>query len=142
MMLDRMGVPFIKVGSGDNCNLPLLRRAAATGRPLLVSTGMMNLRDLKVLHEHLVRVKACFVLLHCVSCYPAPPEQLNLRFIPELKRLFPDTHVGYSGHELGIDASIAAVAIGARVSSCSTAWSGESVSTKERYDILPTRETF
>lgn len=120
-MLDHMGVPFIKVGSGDNCNLPLLRRAAATGRPLLVSTGMMNLRDLRLLHGHLTRMNAKFALLHCVSSYPAPHEQLNLRFIAEMKRLFPETHVGYSGHEMGTDVCIAAVAVGARVSTASTA---------------------
>lgn len=115
-MLDRLGVPFIKVGSGDNCNLPLLRRAADTGRPLLVSTGMMNLRDLRMLHDHLTKMRARFALLHCVSSYPAPVDQLNLRVIPELKRLFPDIHIGYSGHEMGVEASIAAVAAGARVS--------------------------
>lgn len=120
MMLDRMGVPFIKVGSGDNCNLPLLRRAAGTGRPLLVSTGMMNLRDVRVLHQQLTELKARFALLHCVSSYPAPVDQINLKFIPELKRLFPDVHVGYSGHELGTDISVAAIAIGARVSDSKT----------------------
>ncbi|KAE8746457.1 hypothetical protein FOCC_FOCC006823 [Frankliniella occidentalis] len=115
VMLDHLGVPFIKVGSGDNCNLPLLQRAASTGRPLLVSTGMMNLRDLRKLHEHLTKMRARFALLHCVSSYPAPVEQLNLRVIPELRRIFPDTHIGYSGHELGVEASIAAVAAGARI---------------------------
>ncbi len=112
-------VPAFKIASGDNDFVPLLRRVAATGKPVLLSTGMadmdlvrMAVRELEEAWRGCKRASA-LVLLHCVSAYPTPPVQANLRAILTLASLgYP---VGYSDHTLGLDACLLAVALGARV---------------------------
>jgi sialic acid synthase SpsE len=113
-------VDAYKVASGDNNFFPLLRALSHTGKPLVVSSGMSGL-------AHLVRTKAFIedewrsaghtgelAILHCVSGYPAPPDQVHLRAIPVLAREL-GCVVGYSDHTLGIEACLAAVALGARI---------------------------
>jgi sialic acid synthase SpsE len=111
--LAELGVPAIKVASGELTNLQLLSGLAALGRPLLISTGMGTLEDIARAVEAVGDTPAA--LLHCVSSYPTPPEQANLRAIQTLQRLFPERVVGYSDHCLGIEVSLAAVALGASV---------------------------
>lgn len=112
-------VPAFKVASGDNNFVPLLRRVAATGKPVLLSTGMADMGAVKVATAELESVwlengvAPGLVLLHCVSAYPTPASEANLHAIRSLARLgYP---VGYSDHTLGIDACLLAVALGARV---------------------------
>lgn len=112
-MLVRLGVPAIKVGSGEITNLPLLRDLASHGLPLLVSTGMADLDEVREVVEAVDPVPVA--LLHCVSSYPTPPEQANLRAIDTLRRAFTDVVVGYSDHCEGLDVSLAAIALGAAV---------------------------
>jgi N-acetylneuraminate synthase/N,N'-diacetyllegionaminate synthase len=114
-LLDRVGVPAFKIGSGELTNLPLLRSLAARGRPLLLSTGMATLDEVGAAVD---AIRAAgdppLALLHCVSSYPAPLAQANLRAIVTLRDAF-GVPVGYSDHCLELEASVAAVALGAVV---------------------------
>lgn len=111
-MLVGLGVPAIKVGSGELTNLPLLRALADHRLPMLLSTGMADLAEIAAARE--AATGAPVALLHCVSSYPAPPEQANLRAIVTLRDRFGGV-VGYSDHCLGLDVSLAAVALGAHI---------------------------
>jgi N-acetylneuraminate synthase/N,N'-diacetyllegionaminate synthase len=113
-LLRRLGVPAFKVGSGELTNLPFLAELAALGRPLILSTGMATLAEVGEAVEVVRGAGAALVLLHCVSSYPTPLEQANVRAIDTLRAAF-GVPVGYSDHCLGEDASLAAVARGACV---------------------------
>ncbi|KAJ8953353.1 hypothetical protein NQ314_007362 [Rhamnusium bicolor] len=108
-------VPFIKIGSGDSNNSLLIEKAAKTGIPLIISTGMLELDAVKTIYNLVSKYHKKFVLLHCVSAYPAPFEDINLSVVTLFKREFPDITIGYSGHELGTHISTAAVALGCKV---------------------------
>lgn len=108
--LEAQGVVAHKVASASVTDLPLLRAVAATGKPVLLSTGMSTLDEIDAAVSTL---KACpLVLLHATSTYPMPPEEANLRTIATLSERY-GVPVGYSGHERGLQISIAAVALGA-----------------------------
>jgi len=113
--LDKINVPFIKIGSGDVNNLRLLRLVSSFGRPLVISTGMADMSWVKMIHKTVSELTDKFVLLQCTSSYPTNPDHVNLRVIESYRRHFPDIHIGYSGHEVGVCISVAAVALGARV---------------------------
>lgn len=108
-LLERVGTPAFKVGSGELTNLPFLAELAARGRALIVSTGMATLAEVAEAVAVVSAAGVPLVLLHCVSSYPTPPEQANLRAIDTLRAAF-QVPVGYSDHCLGLDASLAAVA--------------------------------
>ena len=110
--LDEIGVPSFKVASADLPNLELLEAIASKGKPLIVSTGMSTLHEIDNTVEFLRSIDASFVLLHCNSSYPTAFKDVNLRFIHTLRARY-DCLVGYSGHELGISVSEAAVVMGA-----------------------------
>lgn len=112
-ILDGFGVPAFKVASADLTNLPLQAAIAATGKPLIVSTGMSTTAEIEAAADFLNGQHARFVLLHCQSTYPAALHNINLRFIERLRALHP--LVGYSGHERGNAVTLAAVALGACV---------------------------
>ena len=111
--LESFGVVGYKVASADLTNFPLLDKLAQTGKPLILSTGMSRLEEVKTTVVFLEKRKVEFVLLHCNSTYPAPFHDINLRWLDSLKKIHP--MVGYSGHERGISVSMAAVALGASV---------------------------
>jgi N-acetylneuraminate synthase/N,N'-diacetyllegionaminate synthase len=113
-------VPAFKIASGDNDHTPLLRAVAATGKPVILSTGMAALGDVAAARDvlraewgRLGRGDPGLALLHCVVSYPTPPAEANLAAIAALASL--GETVGYSDHTLGIEAAVAAVAMGARV---------------------------
>lgn len=112
-VLESLAVPAYKVASADLTNLPLLDRLTQTGKPLILSTGMSTAEEIKVTAQFLNRRQANFALLHCNSTYPAPLHDINLKWIAELRKIHP--LVGYSGHERGINVSLAAVALGATI---------------------------
>ncbi|HWY61194.1 MAG TPA: N-acetylneuraminate synthase family protein [Rhizomicrobium sp.] len=112
-ILDGFGVPAFKVASADLTNLPLQDAMAATGKPLIVSTGMSTSAEIEAAINFIHGRDAAFVLLHCQSTYPAALHNINLRFIQRLRELHP--LVGYSGHERGTAVSLGAVALGACV---------------------------
>lgn len=112
-VLETFEVPAYKVASADLTNLPLLDVLAKTGKPLIISTGMSTPDEVKVTIAFLTKRQVPFVLLHCNSTYPAPLHDINLKWINELRKLHP--LVGYSGHERGINVTLASVALGACV---------------------------
>lgn len=111
--------PAIKIASGDNTYDGLLKAAASYRKPIILSTGMATLAEIRrskdIITAEWARLEANpgLVLLHCVSSYPTPPEQAGLSAITELKGL--GVTVGYSDHTIGIDAAILSVGLGARV---------------------------
>jgi len=113
--LETLDVPCYKIASFENTDWPLLRKVAATGKPIIMSTGVSNLSDIDE-SVRLLRSLGCenLVLLKCTSTYPATPENTNLATIPYLEQVFHCT-AGLSDHTMGIGASVAAVALGARV---------------------------
>jgi N-acetylneuraminate synthase len=111
--LVRIGVEGFKVASADMTNRPLLAELAATGRPLIVSTGMWTRPEIEGTVAFLNGRQAAFALLHCQSTYPAAFANLQLRFLETLRRIHPI--VGYSGHERGTAATLAAVGLGAQL---------------------------
>lgn len=112
-LLVDLGVPAIKVPSGEVTNLPFLAEVARTGKPVILSTGMSNLAEVGVAVATLQEA-GCreLALLHCVSSYPADPRQVNLRAMATLTQEF-GLPVGYSDHTLGREVPLAAVALGA-----------------------------
>ena len=114
-LLESLGVPMLKIGSGELTNLPFLRHVAKKKRPLLLSTGMANLGEVEEALEAVFSTgNRQVTLLHCVTEYPAPPEEVNLRAMHTLRRAF-GLNVGYSDHTEGIEIALAAVAMGAAV---------------------------
>jgi len=113
--LESLNVPFYKIASFENTDWPLLKKIAGTGKPVIMSTGVSTLADIDE-SVTLLRQSGCndLVLLKCTSTYPASPENTNLVTIPHLRQLYNCT-VGLSDHTMGIGASIAAIALGARV---------------------------
>jgi len=108
-------VPAYKIGSGDLTNLPFLKKIAGKKKPIILSTGMSNLQEVK---EAVRAIKGCgnkkIILLHCTTNYPCPIEEVNLRAIQTLKQEF-NLPVGYSDHTLGVTVPIMAVIMGAQV---------------------------
>lgn len=113
--LESLNVPAYKVASFENTDVPLLRKVASTGKPVIMSTGLATLSDLDQAVS-VLRENGCknLVLLKCTSTYPATPENTNLHTIPHMQQLF-NCHVGLSDHTMGIGAAVAAVSLGARV---------------------------
>jgi pseudaminic acid synthase len=113
--LEKLDVPAYKIASFENIDLPLIRRAAATGKPLIISTGMASLSEID---EAVTAARQAgareLILLKCTSSYPASPSESNLASIPFLRDLF-RCEVGLSDHTLGIGAAVASVALGASV---------------------------
>jgi len=112
-LLERLSVPVFKISSGDLNHLPFLTYVASKGRPMIVSTGMSTLEDVRSAVE---TIKLCgnenIILTHCVSSYPAPIKDANLRAINTLQSVF-DVPIGYSDHTLGFEVAMCAVALGA-----------------------------
>ncbi len=104
-------VPAYKVASASLTDDELLRAMRATGKTVILSTGMSTPEQIR--HAVEVLGSANIALLHATSTYPAPAEQLNLRVINTLEREFPNVPIGYSGHEVGLQTTICAVALGA-----------------------------
>jgi len=113
--LESLDVPLYKIASFENTDWPLLKKVAATGKPVIMSTGVSNVADIDE-SVRLLRTEGCkdLVLLKCTSTYPATPENTNLLTVPHLHQLF-NCIVGLSDHTMGVGASVAAVALGARV---------------------------
>tara|TARA_R110001592_G_scaffold161973_1_gene394879 strand:+ start:25412 stop:26413 length:1002 start_codon:yes stop_codon:yes gene_type:complete len=114
-------VDAIKIASGDNTFYPLIRKAAETGKPMIISTGLAD-------HDTMTKAATCardtwsqmgatpdLALLHCVASYPVPTDQANLAAIRTMIGAFPDLTIGYSDHTIGPEAAVLAVALGARI---------------------------
>jgi N-acetylneuraminate synthase len=113
--LETLNVPCYKIASFENTDLPLIRRVAATGKPLIISTGMASIAELDET-VRAAREAGCkdLVLLKCTSTYPATASNTNVLTIPHMRELF-GCEVGLSDHTMGIGVSVASVALGASV---------------------------
>tara|TARA_R110002110_G_scaffold168566_4_gene370087 strand:- start:10638 stop:11681 length:1044 start_codon:yes stop_codon:yes gene_type:complete len=113
--LESLDAPCYKIASYENTDLPLIRKAAATRKPLIISTGMASVTELGEAVEA-AREAGCrdLILLKCTSTYPATPENTNIATIPHMRALF-GCETGLSDHTMGIGVSVAAVALGASV---------------------------
>ncbi len=109
--MEKFDTPAYKIPSASLTDFDLIRKARATGKPVILSTGMSTMEQIRE------GVKAAgekdLVLMHCTSTYPCEPEELNLKMVETLRREFPETPIGYSGHEVGLVPSAVAVALGA-----------------------------
>jgi N-acetylneuraminate synthase len=114
-LLESLEVPCYKIASFENTDLPLIRRVAATGKPLIISTGMATVSELDEA-VCAAREAGCndLILLKCTSTYPATAENTNIQTIPHLRKLF-GCEVGLSDHTMGVGVSVASVALGATV---------------------------
>ncbi|MCA1055309.1 pseudaminic acid synthase [Rossellomorea aquimaris] len=113
--LESLNVPMYKIASFENIDLPLIKKVASTGKPIIISTGMASIAEL----DDAVRTAkeaGCkdIVLLKCTSTYPASPKDTNLLTIPHMRELF-DCEVGLSDHTLGIGVAVASISFGAKV---------------------------
>ncbi len=109
--MEKFDTPAYKIPSASLTDFGLIRKARATGKPVILSTGMSTMEQIR----KGVRTagEKDLVLMHCTSTYPCEPEELNLKMVETLRHKFPDTPVGYSGHEVGLVPSAVAVALGA-----------------------------
>jgi N-acetylneuraminate synthase len=103
--------PCYKVASASLTDIPLIKKMRATGRPLIASTGMSTSEEIAAAVEAVGRKD--LLIAHATSSYPCPPEHLNLNMINTLRTQYPDCPVGYSGHEVGLAPTWAAVTLGA-----------------------------
>lgn len=115
--LDNLGIDFFKIPSGDITNKPLLKHIALKKRPIILSTGMANIDEIKMALNILIKngcTKNNITVLHCNTEYPTPFEDVNLKAMNSIHELL-GVNIGYSDHTLGIEVPIAAVAMGAKV---------------------------
>jgi N-acetylneuraminate synthase len=109
--MEKFDTPAYKIPSASLTDAGLIRKARATGKPVILSTGMSTMEQIRK------GVKTAgekdLVLMHCTSTYPCEPEELNLKMVQTLRNEFPNTPIGYSGHEVGLVPSAVAVALGA-----------------------------
>ncbi|GAF65678.1 pseudaminic acid synthase [Bacillus sp. TS-2] len=113
--LEELDVPAYKIASFENVDLPLIRKVAKTGKPVIISTGMATAAEIDDA-VRAAREAGCkdLILLTCTSTYPASPKNTNLRTMPHMKELF-DCQVGLSDHTMGLGVAVASVALGATV---------------------------
>jgi N-acetylneuraminate synthase len=109
--MEKFDTPAYKIPSASLTDFDLIRKARATGRPLILSSGMSTMEQI---HEGVKMAgEKDLVLMHCTSTYPCEPEELNLKMVETLRHEFPSIPIGYSGHEVGLVPSSVAVALGA-----------------------------
>lgn len=113
-LLEELGCPAYKIASYEMVDVNLIRRAAATGKPLIISTGLANFSEIEEALAAALEGKGGVALLYCISGYPTPPEEANLRTMVDMAERF-DVPLGLSDHTIGNDVAVAAVALGAAI---------------------------
>jgi N-acetylneuraminate synthase len=111
LFMERFSPPCYKAASASLTDIPLLEAKRRTGRPLIISTGMSTMEEIEQAVTALGRKD--LLIAHSTSTYPCPPQELNLRMIQTLKAAFPECPIGYSGHEVGLAPTWAAITLGA-----------------------------
>jgi N-acetylneuraminate synthase len=109
--MEKFDTPAYKIPSASLTDAKLIRRARATGKPLILSSGMSTMEQIK--KGVAVAGEKDLILMHCTSTYPCEPEELNLKMVETLRHEFPNLPIGYSGHEVGLVPSAVAIALGA-----------------------------
>ncbi|EQA36905.1 pseudaminic acid synthase [Leptospira inadai serovar Lyme str. 10] len=113
--LEKLEAPAYKIASFENIDIPLIKKVASTGKPIIISTGMASVSEI---HDAVQAVRAegndQLILLKCTSTYPATPENTNILSIPHMRELF-NCEIGLSDHTMGLGVSVASVALGATV---------------------------
>jgi N-acetylneuraminate synthase len=109
--MEKFDTPAYKIPSASLTDISLIRKARATGKPIILSSGMSTMEQIQ--KGVAAAGEKDLVLMHCTSTYPCEPEQLNLKMIETLRDEFPAVPIGYSGHEVGLVPSTIAVALGA-----------------------------
>jgi N-acetylneuraminate synthase len=144
--LYQMGVSGFKIGSGECNNFPLIDFISRYKKPIILSTGMNDLKKIKTSIEIIKKNKCAFALMHCVSLYPTPYNKLNLNKMLKLKKIYPNIPIGLSDHTLGIHASLAAVSLGANIIekhfTSSKKWKGPDISISIDKNDLKTLKIF
>ena len=114
--LESLNAPAYKIASFEMIDLPLIKKIAQTGKPIIMSTGMASLQEIKEAVEHIYSSGGKYLsILHCVSGYPTPESEMNLLRIKMLQKEFPEVNIGLSDHSLTNTAAISSVSLGARV---------------------------
>ncbi len=113
--LTKMGVNAYKIGSGECNNYPLVEHIASFGKPIILSTGMNNLKSIAISVDILEKAGVDYALLHCTSMYPTPYDRVRLQALTELKTYFPNTVLGLSDHSIGNYTCLAAIPFGASI---------------------------
>lgn len=113
--LTPLAIPAFKIGSGEMTDIPSLVKIASIGKPLIVSTGMATMEEIKRTYDALIARNIPLALLNCVSEYPPAYEDMNIRVISELQRQFPRAVIGHSDHTPDLYTSFAAVTLGASI---------------------------
>ncbi|MCP5534599.1 MAG: N-acetylneuraminate synthase family protein [Akkermansiaceae bacterium] len=113
--LNEIGVTAFKIGSGECNHLPLVRHIAGFGKPVILSTGMQNLEDIRPSVAILESAGVDYALMECTNLYPSPPEIVSLQGVTELRKAFPKAVVGFSDHSIGPEIALASVALGASI---------------------------
>jgi len=113
--LDEVGVPMWKVGSGDIQDYVALEYLIESGKPIIISNGMVSLSELDEVVSYITSKGSPLVVLYCISQYPAPKEYFNLGTLEHLKEKYPNVVIGFSDHSVGHDVALAAVKLGAKV---------------------------
>lgn len=113
--LDSIEVPFFKMASADLTNLPLMKHTALKGKPMIISTGMSDMKTVKKVVKYVEQWNTQLVILQCTSSYPTLDSDIHLNVITTYQKEFPNYVIGYSGHEKGIAISLGAFILGAKV---------------------------
>lgn len=111
-LLEKLGVDAYKTGSGELTNLPLIEHIAKKGKPMIISTGMCTVEEVKETVDFVKKIGTPFILTHCISAYPTPYNRANLKVIQKYEKLF-GVPVGLSDHSQGIYTALGAVSLGA-----------------------------
>ena len=113
--LDELGIPFFKMASADLTNFPLLIHTAKKNKPMILSTGMADMKMVHATFSQVNPINNQIAILQCTSTYPSAFSEVHLNVLQTYMKEFPDTVIGYSGHEQGIAIPPAAVALGAKI---------------------------
>jgi N-acetylneuraminate synthase len=113
--LEKMNLPAYKIGSGECNNYPLIKHIASFGKPVILSTGMNNIKSIKKSVDILKNAKIEFALMHTTSMYPTPYNKVRLGALNDLKKHFPNIPVGLSDHSIGNYTSFASIPLGASI---------------------------
>ncbi len=136
-LLEKLNAPAYKIASFEIVDHDLIRRAASTGKPLIISTGLANFEEIQEAYQIAIEAGADGVaLLHCLSSYPAPPSEYKLGTISALKKSF-DCEIGLSDHTIGNDIAIASVALGATIIEKHFTWDSDGGGPDDSFSMDP-----